>query len=142
MSEAKQFLRQVRFLDRRIEREEEQLMRLRAKLEAGRMSSITGMPRGGAGDWTDTVDHLIVLEQRLNARVREMCQIKARAIDMIDRVDDGRFRELLDCYYIKGMTWEQVAHEMHLDLRWVYRLHGRALRAVRMEEDNEWENLN
>ena len=138
----KQYLRQVRNIDRRIEREEEQLERLRARVETGRMSAITGMPRGGGTDWTDTVDRLIALEQRLNARIREMCRVKADAIDMIDRVEDGRFRELLDCYYIKGMTWEQVAHEMHLDLRWVYRLHGRALRAVRMEEDNEWENLN
>lgn len=133
----KQYLRQVRGIDRKIAREEEQLERLRARVEAGRMSAVTGMPRGGSSDWTDTVDHLIVLEQRLNARIREMCQVKGRAIDMIDRVEDGRFRELLDCYYIKGMTWEQVAHEMHLDLRWVYRLHGRALRAVRMPEEEK-----
>lgn len=136
MSEVKQFLRQVRNIDRRIEREEEQLKRLRAKVEAGRMSAVTGMPRGGASDWTDTVDHLIVLEQRLNARIREMCQVKGRAIDMIDRVEDGRFRELLDCYYIKGMTWEQVAEAMgYKDVRWVYVLHGRALKAVKLTEE-------
>ncbi len=133
----KQFLRRVRGIDRRIEREEEELTRLRAKVEAGRMSDLTGMPRGGASDWTDTVHALIELERRVNARIREMCQVKGRAIDMIDRVEDGRYRELLDCYYIKGMTWEQVAHEMHLDLRWVYRLHGRALRAVRIEEEEK-----
>lgn len=133
----KQYLRQVRNIDRRIAREEEQLERLRARVEAGRMSAITGMPRGGGSDWTDTVDRLIALEQRINARIREMCQVKRRAIDMIDRVEDGRFRELLDCYYIKGMTWEQVAEAMgYKDVRWVYVLHGRALREVRMEEEN------
>lgn len=133
----KTFLRRVRSIDRRIEREEEQLERLREKVEAGRMSAVTGMPRGGASDWTDTVDHLIVLEQRINARIREMCQVKRRAIDMIDRVEDGRYRELLDCYYIKGMTWEQVAEAMgYKDVRWVYVLHGRALREVRMVKEN------
>lgn len=136
MSEVKQFLRQVRNIDRRIEREEEQLKRLREKVEAGRMSAVTGMPRGGSSDWTDTVDRLIALEQRLNARIREMCRVKADAIDMIDRVEDGRYRELLDCYYIKGMTWEQVAEALgYKDVRWVYVLHGRALRAVRMPEE-------
>ena len=132
MNEVKQFLRRARNIDRRIEREEEQLERLRAKVEAGRMSAITGMPRGGASDWTGTVDHLIVLEQRLNARIREMCRIKQSAMDMIDSVEEIRLREVLELYYLHGRTWEQVAREMHLDQRWVYRLHGRALNAVKL----------
>lgn len=131
----KQYLRQVRGIDRRIEREEEQLERLRARLEAGRMSSVTGMPRGGASDWTDTVHALIELERRVNARIREMCALKIAAIDAIDRVEEARLREVLDCYYIKGMTWQQVADATHLDLRWIYRLHGRALRVVRLPEE-------
>ena len=132
----KQYLRQVRGIDRRIEREEEQLERLRARVEAGRMSSVTGMPRGGTSDWTDTVHALIELERRVNARIREMCALKIAAIDAIDRVKDARLRELLDCYYLKGMTWEQVAEAMgYKDARWVYVLHGRALRAVRLPEE-------
>lgn len=134
MTKVKQWLRQVRSIDRRIEREEEELMRIRAKLEAGRMSSVTGMPRGGTSDWTDTVHALIELERRVNARIREMCRMKQAAMDAIDRVEEARLREVLDCYYLKGMTWEQVAEAMHLDLRWIYRLHGRALRAVRLPE--------
>lgn len=130
----KQYLRQVRGIDRRIEREEEQLERLRAKVEAGRMSSVTGMPRGGASDWTETVDRLIELERRLNARIREMCALKQSAMDMIDRVEEARYREVLELYYLHGLTWTQVAEVMHLDLRWIYRLHGRALRAVRPSE--------
>ena len=128
--EAKRYLRQVRGIDRRIDREEEQIERLRAKLEAGRMSSVTGMPRGGASDWTDTVHALVALEQRLNRRTREMCALKIAAVDAVDSVADARCRELLTLYYLHGHTWQQVADAMHLDLRWVYRLHGRALREV------------
>jgi DNA-directed RNA polymerase specialized sigma24 family protein len=133
--EAKRYLRQVRTIDRRIDREEEQVERLRAKLEAGRMSSVTGMPRGGVSDWTDTVHALVALEQRLNARTREMCAIKIAAVDAVDRVADARCRELLTLYYLHGHTWQQVADAMHLDLRWVYRLHGRALREVAVQLD-------
>lgn len=132
----KQFLRRVRGIDRRIEREEEELMRLRAKVEAGRMSDLTGMPRGGASDWTDTVHALIELERRVNARIREMCRMKQTAIDMIDAVEEIRLREVLDCYYIKGFTWEQTAEAMgYKDPRWVYVLHGRALRAAKLPEE-------
>lgn len=136
MTTVKQWLRQVRSIDRRIEREEEELMRIRAKLEAGRMSSVTGMPRGGTSDWTDTVHALIALERRVNARIRDMCRMKQAAIDAIDAVEEIRLREVLDCYYLKGMTWEQVAEAMgYKDVRWIYVLHGRALRAVRMPEE-------
>ena len=136
MNEAKQFLRQVRNIDRRIEREEEELERLRAKLEAGRMSSLTGMPRGGVSDWTDTVGRLIELEQRVNARIREMCSLKQAAMDAIEAVEEARCREVLELYYLHGLTWEKVAEAMgYRDVRWVYVLHGRALKQVRVPPD-------
>ena len=48
---AKEFLRRARDANRRAEKALERLDRLRAKLEAGRMSSASGMPRGGGAWW-------------------------------------------------------------------------------------------
>lgn len=124
---AKDFLRQVRMVDRRVDELSERLDRIRAKLEAGRMSTITGMPRGGASDWTATADRLIELELRVNAQIREMVRRKLEAIDAINAVEEDRLREVLELYYIDGFTWDQVAERMELDKRWVFRLHGRAL---------------
>lgn len=133
---AKQFLRQVRTIDRRIERDAEQLMRLRAKVEAGRSPVLTGMPRGGDSDWTDTVDRLITLQARYRERIRRACALKQAAMDAIERVEDARLRDVLELYYLCGFTWEQVAEEMgYKDVRWVYRLHGRALNAVKLGDE-------
>ena len=134
---AKEFLRQARTVDRRIDEATERVERLRAKLEAGRMSSVTGMPRGGAQDWTDTADRLIELERGVNARIRDMCVMKRQAMEAIDRVEDARLREVLELYYLNGMTWNQVAERMCLDLRWVFQLHGRALLMVKVPEEVE-----
>ena len=131
---AKEFLRQARDIDRRIDHATERVERLRARLEAGRMSRITGMPRGGGSDWTETADRLIELEQAVNARVREMCRIKRQAIAAIDAVEDARYRELLELYYIDGKTWEQVAEAMNYSVRNVTMLHGKALMMVRVPE--------
>ena len=131
---AKEFLRQARDIDRRIDHAAERVERLRARLEAGRMSRITGMPRGGGSDWTETADRLIELEQAVNARVRDMCRIKRQAIAAIDAVDDARYRELLELYYIDGKTWEQVAEAMNYSVRNVTMLHGKALMKVRVPE--------
>jgi DNA-directed RNA polymerase specialized sigma24 family protein len=132
---AKEFLRRARDIDRRVDEATERAERIRAKLEAGRMSSLTGMPRGGGADWTETADRLIELERVVNARTREWVRWKLDAIDAIRSVGEPRLAEVLELYYIDGLTWEQVAQRMGLDLRWVYRLHGRALMCVKVPEE-------
>ena len=132
---AKEFLRRARTVDRRVDEAQERVERLRARLEAGRRSSLTGMPRGGQQDWTDTADRLIELERRVNARIRELVRWKLAAMDAIDLVEEANLREVLELYYIDGYNWEQVAQRMGVDLRWVYRLHGRALLKVNVPEE-------
>ena len=134
---AKEFLRRARTVDRRVDEAHERVERLRARLEAGRMSQITGLPRGGGSDWTETADRLIELERRVNSRTRELVRWKLAAMDAIDMVEEANLREVLELYYIDGYTWEQVAQRMGVDLRWVYRLHGRALLRVKVPEGVE-----
>ena len=132
---AKEFLRRARGVDRRVDEATERVDRLRAKLETGRMSKITGMPRGGGEDWTATADRLIELEKRVNARIRELVRLKHAAMDAIDRVDDARQREVMELYYLDGYTWEKVAEAMEMSDRHVQRLHGLALLRVRVPEE-------
>ena len=132
---AKEFLRRARAVDRRVDEATERAERVRARLEAGRMSSLTGMPRGGGADWTETADRLIELERVVNARTRELVRWKLAAIDVIRAIEEPRLAEVLELYYIDGFTWEQVAERMGLDLRWVYRLHGKALLRVKVPEE-------
>jgi len=132
---AKEFLRRARSVDRRVDEAQERVQRLRARLESGRMSSVTGMPRGGGSDWTETADRLIELEQVVNQRTRELVWLKHAAMDAIDRVEDARQREVLELYYIDGYKWDQVAERMGLVERQVFRLHGRALQRIEVPEE-------
>ena len=132
---AKEFLRRARMVDRRVDELTERLDRIRARLESGRLSSITGMPRGGSADWTATADRLIELEQRVNRQTRELVRWKLMAIDAIGAVEEDRLREVLELYYIDGFSWRQVSERMGLDERWVFRLHGRALLRVKVPEE-------
>ena len=139
---AKEFLRRAREVDRRVDEAQERAERLREKLEAGRMSSVTGMPRGGGADWTETADKLIELERVVNQRTRELVRWKLAAIDAIRAVEEPRLSEVLELYYIDGLTWEQVAQRMGYTMRNVQYLHGLALLRIivpKMEED-EHEN--
>ena len=96
---------------------------------------MTGMPRGGASDWTETADVLIELERVVNARIREMCKIKRLAMEAIEGVEEMRYREVLELYYLDGYTWDKVAETMGYDVRHVTRLHGKALLKVKVPKD-------
>ena len=132
---AKEFLRRARNVDRRIDEATERVERIRARLEVGRMSSVTGMPRGGVQDWTATADRLIELERDVNARIREMCKLKRLAQEAIDRVEEARLKEVLELYYIDGYSWTQVAQRMDYSEVQIWRLHGIALQRVKVPEE-------
>ena len=132
---AKEFLRRARGMDRRIDEATERVMRLRSRLETGRMAQISDMPRGGNSDWTDTANALIDLEHTMNARIREMCKVKRLAMEAIEAVEEMRYREVLELYYLDGYTWEKVAEQMGYDVRHVTRLHGKALLKIKIPDE-------
>lgn len=128
---AQKYLMRAWQIDRRIDALTEEQQRLRARLEAGRRPLLTGMPRGGDGsDWTDAIDRLIELDKETSARILELCGIKREVRQTIDRVEDRRFRELLELRYINYHTFDEIAEIMQYDSRWIYELHRQALNAV------------
>lgn len=48
----------------------------------------------------------------------------------IEGVQDPRLRLILRYKYMDGLKWETIADLMRYDVRWIYRLHGEALRAI------------
>lgn len=52
---------------------------------------------------------------------------REEAASIIRRIPREQYREVLYRYYIDGLTWRQVADQMGVSMRTVYRLHGWAL---------------
>ena len=129
---AKEFLSMAWQIDGRIERKIEERDRIESKLTTGRISNLTGMPRGGNYDWTDAVASIIRLTQQINAEISRLCTIKREVNEAIDAVEDIRYRRLLELRYRNYLTWEQIADDMHYEISNVYKLHGKALLRVRV----------
>lgn len=132
---AKRFLEQAYWLDKRIERRAEEAARMRARLEKSN-SHISDMPRGGNGqDWTDADIKVMELEQRIRQEIARLCELKRQIGDAIDAVEDGRYRTLLELRYRNFETWEQIAIDMNYSYMHVYRLHSKALNAVKVPKE-------
>ncbi len=78
----------------------------------------------------DVLDRLAVTEQRTLDRISELTQIRDEVTAAIVAVDDLDMQAILVRHYLLYESWEQVAEEMHYDLRTVQRKHKQALDRV------------
>lgn len=125
---AKEYLKSIRTLDIEINSKKEELINLNEKLTIlSPQGSDTPVKSSGTTDITKTVDKIIDLQREIETEINELVNLRLEARVFINQLADLRFRVILTDYYINGDTWEQVAQTMKYDLRWIYRLHGRAL---------------
>lgn len=128
------FLRRYRDVQRTMRRLLEELQQLQA--EATSVSqALSGMPSGG-GDGQAiprAVERIADAESRLvsayGAALAELNWVK----DAIDTVPDPLRRDILTRRYILGQRWERIAADIDRDLRWVLRLHHRAVDELTIE---------
>ena len=125
----KEWLRRARYIDREISSllEARQVALARAVSATAAPQKICVKSSGGGGGLPDVY---IMLEDKINQRIDELLTAKSEILEVISRVDNATYRQLLTEYYINCKTWEQVAVQMDYGWRQVMRMHGRALQEV------------
>lgn len=68
----------------------------------------------------------------INKKIDELVEIKREIFSAINSVEDPILNRLLFLRYIEFEIWEQIAIDMHYSYRQICRLHGKALRKVKM----------
>lgn len=129
---AKEFLMRAWQIDARIDAKIEERDRIQSMLTSPRTAKLTGMPRGGGGDWTNAVIAVSDLESAISKEIIELCTIKRQVNEAIEAVEDARYKRILELRYRNYMTWEAIATATGYTIRNVYELHGKALLRVRV----------
>ena len=128
------FLRRYRDAQRTMRRLLEELQQLQA--EATSVSqALSGMPSGG-GDGQAiprAVERIADAESRLVSAYGAALAECSRVKDAIDTVPDPLRRDILTSRYILGQRWERIAADIDRDMRWVLRLHHRAVDELTIE---------
>ena len=125
---AKQYLRRIRELDADVSSTLEQIEILHAQVTKT-TSTLSDMPRGG-GDQdklAGTIAKIVDLKRGLRDKIDGYMDLKARAIEQIYCLEDGRYRQILTLHYINGKSWEEISVAMNYTYRHTTRLHGQAL---------------
>jgi len=71
---------------------------------------------------------LMCLEEEINDDIDQLINLKRELATFVSEIENHSYRLLLELRYLSGSTWEEVAAIMGYDVRWVYRLHRKALK--------------
>lgn len=96
---------------------------------------LSGSPAGG-GDGQAlprAVERLLDSKAELERAVAQCDAVRREVAGAIASLPPGREQEVLRRRYILGQRFEQISVDMHLDYRWVRRLHSRAVANLTLE---------
>lgn len=142
---AKEFLEQVRYVDRAIDSKLEQVERLRSESTKA-TSLVSDMPRSSSPNLQrleDTIIKIIDLEHEINRDIDRLVDLKNAARVSINAMTSPEERLVLELRYLCYKTWPEIAETMGVSESTVYRTHGLALVNFFVPHDpqgNDWKN--
>ena len=134
----KEYLRQAYRLDHRIDLDIAEMERLRE------MACSIGAPgfeehydpnHPTEAPFIRALEKVWKLEERINAEIDRLVDLKAQMRGVIEAVSDPDERMVLRYRYIHNMTWEKIGDVLHADRTTVYRWHNTAIRHVILPDD-------
>lgn len=126
---AKEYLSQAYRIDQRINSKIEQVGCLRG-LATKASATLSDTPPSGSRN-AQSMEAIIVkivdLEREVNADIDILVDLKREIVGVIKAIDNSEHQTLLELRYLCFYPWEKVAVEMNYDLRYIHKLHRKAL---------------
>lgn len=127
----KRSLKKYKILKSRINRLEDRRKTLDAKIKSVKSPNYSGMPRGGV---PVSVDELLAdkleLEERLERLKEKSKVLKREILEEIDSLDNPVYCEVLESFFIDGLSIEQIAYNEGYTVRHTYRLYHDAVSSL------------
>ena len=96
--------------------------------------ALTGMPGSGDGQALPrAVEQILEAQEKLQAQAARTAECRTQVAAAIYGVADPLRRDILTRRYILGQRWERIAADNNRDLRWMLRLHRRAVEDLTIE---------
>ena len=132
----KQYLRQARYLDERINTKITQVSSLHdlATKATATLTDMPGSPTRNTHRMEDIIIKILMLENEINADIDDLVDLKEQILDVIKGVDDEECRLLLEKRYLNYEAWEDIAVEMCMGIDNIYKLHSKALKKITIPE--------
>ena len=80
----------------------------------------------------DVIAKIVDMKAAVNAEIDRLVDLKRNIMEVVKAVDDPELQTLLELRYLCFKDWPDIACEMHCSESNVYKVHSRALQAVRL----------
>lgn len=129
---AKEYMEQARYLDMQINSKIEQVRTLNelATKVTTVYSDMPHSPNRNTKRMEETIAKIIDLEHEIDRDIDALVDLKQEIIHIVNSIESAEYRTILEMRYLQFKKWEQIALSMSTNLRWVYRMHGRALNEI------------
>ncbi len=126
---AKEYLSQAFYLDRQINAKLEQVYQLRelAKRATSTFTAerVSGTPQRSPME--NAMVKLMDMEKEIDMDIDRLVDLKREMAGLLVQLESPAHRLSIELPYFSNKSWEDVAKSMGFEVRWVQRLHGRAL---------------
>jgi len=133
---AKEYLRQIRKLDIKINQRIKEQGELRSRMFSigGSSTDSVRVQESREGDkLSNAVSEYLDMEAEIDAMIDDLVNAKHRIIGEIQSLEDERYMQILYMRYVEYKHFYEIADELHYSLEHTIRLHGWAL--VQFEKD-------
>ena len=114
-----------------ISRLELKLALLDERIKSVKSPSLSGMPRGGIPvTIEDMLSDKLDLEDRIKRLKKKSKRFKAEILEEIDSLDDPRYCEILESFFIDCISIEDIAENEGYTVRHTYRLYNEAVKLL------------
>lgn len=132
--EKKKWLGRYRQNRGKIDRLSERLEILDQHITGIKSPRLSGMPRGGTPVTTaDLLGDKIELEERVKRLQNKGARYRREILEPIDDLADETLAEILESYYIRCLTIEEIADQLQYSERHVWRLFSQAIETIEIE---------
>ena len=130
---AKEYLQQAYRLTARIKSDLQELDDLRSMTSGLRSPGFErnyNPNRPTEAPFVKGLERVWTMEERINEEINRLISLREEIRDVIDEVTDYDQKMLLRYRYINHLPWEEIGGKMFYGERWLFILHGRALKSV------------
>jgi hypothetical protein len=132
---AKEYLSQAYLLDKTIAADKRKLEQLRELSTSLGSQDYTKdkVQSSIAGDkLSETVTSIVDLQNKINREIGKLVILESEIRDRINQIPNPDYRYILLMRYINREKWEQIALDLHYSYRHTTKLHGKALKNLKM----------
>ena len=130
---AKEFLMRGINLERRVETIKEQIEHYKALVNDCSVT-YSDSPKSTASNYKleECTQKIMDLQEELCSAMADLVNVTCEIGKAIQKLDNYDYQDLLVNRYVLGKTWEKIAEDMNYGIRNVHRLHGEALREIKI----------